>query len=364
MYLTKHALALAVLLATAAAGIAGEKPSAKVEFKGWFSNPVFSADGKVLVFAQMPALPYGARTGPTQIVLWSVPAAKELRRIEGPADDSLVGPIALAPNGKRLAMGLWNTAVRLLDLDTGKEVGRVEGSNGAQHLRFAPDGSSVAWLKQGTIHLTDPATAKELRQFSKDADGPANTLAFVADGKTLITSHSQATDITGAGGGKNRTFKHDITYWARDAVSGKKLYQVGDTLTETRKTLEGPPLCGLFPTADGKTVVIGGDRGVLEWCAVASGKKERELACPWKSPAEDPVRKVTIAGTGQVAAVATARGVVTVWDLTTGKELARMDPAHSIDHLVLSPDGKTLALHYQIGGQVGVVLLIYHVAGA
>jgi WD40 repeat protein len=346
---------------TAAAQPDGKTP-AKVEFKGWFSNPVFAADGKSLVYGQMAALPYGARTGPTQIIRLSSPAAKEMRRIEGPDDDSLVGPVAMSPDGKRMALGLWNTSVRLYDLDSGKPIGRVEGSRGAQNVCFAPDGSTVAWLQNGDVHLADPATAKELRAFAKDADGPTVALAFGARG--LITAHAQSTDITGAGGGKNRTFKWDITYFARDATSGKKLFQVGDMMTETRKSLEGRPQFGLFPSADGKTVVLAGDRGMVQWCDATTGKKTREVPCPWKSAADDPVRKVAVSANGQVAAVATGRGVVSVWDLAAGKELGRLDTAHSIDHLTLPPDGRTVAITYQIGGQVGAVLLVYEVGAA
>src|SRR2546427_81318 len=87
--------------------VADGKPPVKVEFTGWFSNPVFTRDGKTLVYAQMAALPYGARTAPTQLIFWNVAAGKEARKLDGPADDSLLGPIALSADGKRLALGLW-----------------------------------------------------------------------------------------------------------------------------------------------------------------------------------------------------------------------------------------------------------------
>jgi WD40 repeat protein len=371
MSLTKPQIAMTVLLilgldaggrdVRAAGALTQGKgmPPVKIEFAGWFSNPVFTADSKNLVFAQMAALPYGARTGPTQIIVLSAGTGKEVRRLEGPSDDSLLGPVALSADGKRLALGLWNTAVRLWDLDGGKAIGRVDGSRGAQRLCFAPDGSSVAWLQNGEIHLAEPATAKELRHFAKDADGPVIALAFTNGGKSVISGHSQSTDVSGPGAGKNRTFKHQINYWARDAVSGKKQYQVGDTVTEMRKSLEGPPLAVLFPSADGKTVLLAGDRGVIQVCDASTGKKQRELAVPWTPQADDPIRWLAISGSGQRVAVATARGVVSVWDLSAGKEVPRLETGHSIDHLVLSPDGKSLALTYQVGGKVGAVLLIY-----
>src|SRR5262245_47304885 len=133
MSLTKPQIAWTVLLLLAPVGAGAplpqgkETPPIKIEFEGWFSNAIFTADSKVLVYAQMKALPYGARTGPTQIILLSAADGKELRRLEGPSDDSLLGPVALSPDGKRLALGLWNTAVRVWDLDGGKAIGTVDG---------------------------------------------------------------------------------------------------------------------------------------------------------------------------------------------------------------------------------------------
>jgi eukaryotic-like serine/threonine-protein kinase len=155
-----------------------------------------------------------------------------------------------------------------------------------------------------------------------------------------------------------RTFKYQIIYWVRDAVSGKKLNQVGDTATEVRKSLEGQPLPGLFLSADGKTAFLAGDRGVLQVCDAATGKKQREMAVPWKH-GDDPVRRLAFSGDGRLVAVGTARGVVSVWDLGTAKEVHRFETGQNPDQLVLAPDGKTLVVTYETGGMVGAVMLIY-----
>jgi WD40 repeat protein len=369
MLIATRTIARALLLAAAIAGVGffaqedseaaeGEaKPAAKIEFAGWFSNPVFSADGKVMVYAQMAALPFGARTGPTQLVLWDVVADKEIRKIEGPADDSLLGPIALSPDGKRLAMGLWNTAVRVVDLESGKEVGRLENSNGAQHLRFSPDGRVLGWVRNGEVYLADAATLKELRHLGKD-ESPVGRFVFANEGKSVLTGHSKSA-VVGVGMGKNPTVKHELTCVAWDAGTAKKLHQVGEAITDMRLRFEGQPELNLLVSADGKKVTLAGDRGGIQVCDAASGKKEREVQVPWKAPEGDPIRKLALSANGQVAAVGTGRGVVSVWDLATGKELRRVETGHSLDHLALSPDGKTLAVTYQIGGRVGAELLLY-----
>jgi WD40 repeat protein len=352
----KHKLRF-VALAGVALTLLGADDPVKVEFPGWFSNPVFSADGKVLAYVRMEALASGARTAPTQIVLWDVGAGKEARRIAGPADDSLLGTVALSPDGKRLAVGLWNTAVRLWDLDKGKEIGRVKNSQGAMGLRFAPDGRTVGWLKDDEICLAEAATARELAHFGKEKDTRITGLAFADGGKTVLSGHLQSKDVSGPGAGKNKTLEHRITYWAREAAGGKKLHQIGETVTETRRVFDGLPAHELFVSSDGKTVYLVGERGI-QVCDAATGKKTRDIAAPWKAAANDPVRRLALSANGKVAALASAKGVVAVWDLTARKELRRIETAQSIDHLALSPDGKTLAISHQTPGRVGAVLLI------
>jgi WD40 repeat protein len=349
---------LLVFIVAGLAEAGDPKEPTKIEFKGWFSNPAFTADGKTLVYAQMAAIPYGARTGTTQVVVWNVAANKEARRFDGPADDSLIGPIALTPDGKRLALGLWNTAVRLLDVEGGKDLGRIEGSRGAQPLCFAPDGKTVAYLQNGEIHVADAATAKDLRHFGKEGDAPLGNVAFL-DGKTVLTVSTKFTDVSPPGTGKNRTFKHEITYTAWDATAGTKIGQVGEMMTQTRKSLEGPPLYSIFVTQGGKKIILASDRGGIEVCDVSTRKKEREIAAPWKTQENDHVRRLAFSANGEVVAAVTARGVISVCDLNTGKELHRIETGQNIDHVALSPDAKTLAVTYQIGGQVGAVMLIY-----
>src|SRR5206468_661023 len=108
---------------------------------------------------------------------------------DGPADDSLLGGIALSADGKRLALCLWNTSLRIWDLDGAKELGKPAGSQGAQHLCFALDGGAVGWLRNGEICLADAASARELQRIAKDIDGPALTLAFL--GKNVIAGYDQ-----------------------------------------------------------------------------------------------------------------------------------------------------------------------------
>ncbi len=347
-----------VVLAVAIPVLAGAAEPVKIEFKGWFSNPVFSSDGKTLVYARMGTLNPDGRTAPTQIILWDVSTGRETRRIEGPADDSLLGPIALSPDDKRLAIGLWNSAVRLWDLEAGKELARVENSRGARPLLFSPNGRMIAWLRSDEIYLASASTARELVHFGKEGNSRITSLTFVDGGKIVLTGRSQAA-LAGVGGGKNPSLEHQVTYWAHESATGKKLHQVGETSKETRRRFEGSPVHELFVSANGKTVLLAGTQGKIQVCDWMTGRKVRDMPVPWQSPADDRIRQLTLSGNGQIAALVTAKGNITIWDLAAGKELRRIEVGQSIDHVAISPDGKRLAVSHQTPGRVGAVLLLY-----
>lgn len=343
-----------VVFASSAPARADEKPPTKIEYNGWFSNPVFSADGKTLVYAQMGAIPFGGRTGPVQIVVWDLAKGKETRKIDGPADDSLIGALALSPDGKRLAMVLWNTSLRIWDLEKGTELGKAAGSQGAMQLRFSPGGDAIAWVRNGDISLTDPANAKEMKKMPQDADGPPSGLAFVGD--NLVAGYVQTKVL--AGGGKNPPVEHQISYWLRD-TTGKKLKSIGETVTDQRKRLEGMPTHSVFVSRDGKKVVLAGDRGVIQWCDPDTGKKTKQANVPWKSPLDDPIRNIAFSADLDIAAVCSAKGTVAFWDVALGKELQKHEVGNNVDHLAISPDGLTVAVTHQTPGRVGAVLIIF-----
>jgi WD40 repeat protein len=335
-----------------------EAPPVKIEYHGWFSNPVFSADGKSLVYAQLAALGPDARTAPTHFVVWNLATGKETQRIPGPADDSLLGSLAIAPDGKRVALNLWNTAVRIWDLSKAKETGRVEKSQGAMQLRFAPDGKTIGWLRNGDICLADAGTAQVQRQFGKEENFPVTRFAFANDGNIVIAGHAPS-KVVGVGGGKNKTLEYQVSYWAHDTATGNKLHQVGATVTEMRKMLEGPPPHDVFVADGGKTVFLATASGNIQICDAATGKKKKDIPFPWKQEAGDPIRQLAFAGDASVMAVVSMKGIISVWDLTTGKALRRIETGASLEHIALSPNGKTLAVTYQTPGKVGAVMMIY-----
>src|SRR4029079_3240396 len=98
--------------------------------------------------------------------LWNVKAGKELYSLKAPAS-----VLTFSPDGGLLAIGQI-TGVRLLDVRTGKDARRLEGSvSSPRGLAFSADSTMLA-IAEGTpgnrppafIHIYDVASGKGIRQ--------------------------------------------------------------------------------------------------------------------------------------------------------------------------------------------------------
>jgi WD40 repeat protein len=120
-------------------------------------------DGRVLVV--------DARSGQTERVFTDIPES--------------VSSISWAPNGKQLVAGARDQTVRILDVEAGKEAGRMEValSSGWVKVEASPDGKRLAWHG----YLTDTW----LRDIEKGSErrivvqGGTQSVAWSPDGKGI-----------------------------------------------------------------------------------------------------------------------------------------------------------------------------------
>ncbi len=96
----------------------------------------------------------------------------------------------------------------------------------------------------------------------------------------------------------------------------------------------------------------------LRRCGTRDGISRREIDFFGTAPEQpaEQLRPVALSADGTVAAVATAKGDVRLWDVTTAKELRLIKPGHThgLANLALSADGKVLVTG---GGEQGAVVL-------
>jgi RNA polymerase sigma factor (sigma-70 family) len=198
--------------------------------------------------------------------------------------------MALSPDGRLLASGSRDEAIRLWDVEAGKQVHQFEGPGQiAGGLAFAPDGKALAYgtaklgAAAGKIRLVDVKTGREIRAF--DSQGWVRVLVFSPDGKVLASWHS--------GLPPDKPF---VRLW--DVTTGKELCRHNGHPGGNGTIAFSP---------DGKLVVSGEDG--------------------WDS--------------GHTARAATA---IHLWEAATGRLLRRFEGHHSgVRSLSFSPDGLKLA---------------------
>jgi WD40 repeat protein len=325
---------------------------------------VFTPDGKTLI----------VRGNNLRVRLWDTTTGKEVRQLGDPATTNTFGVvnafiagvlnippetrlIALSPDGTRVVSASGNT-VRLWEVATGKELPLTGGHRRAPtSVALSPDGkTTVSWGTDFVVRRWETATGKQLSAFPSptgttlatfSTDGQLVALANT-DGSVRVhntTSGVQLHRFTVTQNGPARVNFIAGLVFSRDghmlAVrssldSSVRLYDVargtelrvmgvsgGDGLGPRRVVLFGAPTRGNGPglafSPDGKLLVSPGpgnnSMAVLD---VASGKELRRI------PLTQAVNSFTFSPDGRTLATENADLTVTLWEIASGKERARL----------------------------------------
>jgi RNA polymerase sigma factor (sigma-70 family) len=288
----------------------------------------YSADGRVIATAAWDGT----------VLLWDAHKGQVLRKFEvgdgGERPAYLLNPrqladLALAPDGKRVAVAGHDGVVRVWDAATGKETFRCEG----RCVAFAPDGKLLAVggrgidgaeVHLGLVRLFDAATGKEVRSLRGHLTMVGH-VAFSADGTTLVSTGVVLLGARDGSPGENET--RYVRFW--DVATGRERrgfpraeqYQQG-TLSPDGRTLAG--------TADrGKSIVL--------W-ETATGQRRREL-----TGHTSMLFALAFAPDGRTLASGGMDGTVRLWDLPSGKEVTRLEGHRGwVLSVAFAPDGTRL----------------------
>ncbi len=136
----------------------------------------FSPDGRILA------------TGDSNraVKLWDVTSHKQLNTLNGHTES--ISVLAFSVDGKTLASGGLDNSITLWSVDTGSELATFNGhENYISGVAFSPDGKTLASSSSdGSVKLWNIPAQKELATFEADT-GEESAIAFTADGRTLIT---------------------------------------------------------------------------------------------------------------------------------------------------------------------------------
>jgi RNA polymerase sigma factor (sigma-70 family) len=267
-----------------------------------------SPDGKTLAAGCQDA------AGSFSVRLWDIATGKHLRQLQGHRGE--VKRAAFSPDGKRLATGGADGALRVWDVATGEQALQLDGKRAVLALAFSGDGKTLAagGGEDGSPRLWDASTGKLLHELGSELGShylDVTSLAFSPDGKVVASAGTS-----------------DMIYlW--DVMTGKQL-----------RRLWGYAEAVAF-SPDGATLASGGSDSSIRLWEVATGK-ERE---PAATGHRGGVRAVAVSADGRLVATGGGDRVVRLWDPATGEELRAIDATSTwfMGAMALSPNGKVVA---------------------
>lgn len=309
-----------------------------------------------LQFAEGGKILTGAVSG--TIYRWDTASGKALT--PEAAGDSVVEQILVTPDGTRVVTRGQDGDAHLWDAATGKHLRHIRAA-WQRGLALSPDGRFLVWpVADNAVQYTNPAepnaiyTGNRLKLYDVAADrfverfpgfkGDAQELAFAPDGKTLVTiDHGDAT----------------VRVW--DVEAGKELRSFRVVREKEKRQSHHVWSASLSP--DGATLAVtyerANDRGLVGAHAVrlydvATGKERHELSGHLSyvsPPAFSPGSKLVVTASPPLSDFLQKQlnlppNQVFVWDVATGKRVARLPDGLPIGAIVaaFSPDGRTLAL--------------------
>jgi RNA polymerase sigma factor (sigma-70 family) len=230
--------------------------------------------------------------------------------------------LAFLDQDKALISADQNGTVHVLDSKTGKEVRRFNTSppgvwNTAQAL--SPDQKLLAASSPADgVGLWEVASGTVLRRIKVPQTQTAGCLAFSPDAKILALASDKPTEIT---------------FW--DTGTGQFLRRI-------QPGANPPTITQLDFSPDGRSIVAKTRDQVVHFWDATTGKEVYRFRTN-----DNCSPDYALAPDGKTVAVG-ERCVVGLWDLATGKELARLESESGSLSLVcavaFSPDGKLLAV--------------------
>jgi WD40 repeat protein/serine/threonine protein kinase len=275
--------------------------------------------------------------------------------------DRVQGYTALSPDGKTLAWGGEDRAVRLWDLTTGEGRGVLTGhTSKVAAVAFSPDGKMLAsGSNDSTARLWDVAAGRELAVLRGHKLGSVRSVTFSPDGRLLATGGSdQTVRVWEIATGRLQATLTGHTKWVESVVfspDGKTLVSWGltegtrlwDVATgQARADFPMIPRSGPVFSPDGKTLAFAHGYSVRLWDTGAG--RERVKTVPTlefiaESAAFSPDGK-TLAFAGSVVKLGEfrSRGEVRMLDVATGRVRATFETGFAVTFVAFGRDGHTL----------------------
>jgi len=274
--------------------------------------------------------------------------------------DNGVLAVAVSPDERLIATASTDRTARiwLLDVDETKRI-RTK-SIVPEDVTFSPDERLVV-ADYDRVRIWDVATSKEVVTLQQD--GPIRAVALRPDGHVLVSGDEQTLNVWDvANARKLSQVAHDgIVETAAYSSDGKllatstghrysrdpKIYiRLWETTawTKTAELLESGASLAFSP--DARSVALA-SKGSVRIVEITTAKELSKLNVVGS------VNAAAFSGDGSMLATGYSDGSARVWDVLTGKEQKRLETGHAVESVAFSRDGRWVALGTRIDNGSG-----------
>ena len=309
-----------------------------------FYSVAFSPDGTMLALG----------TYDSKIKLWDTAAGTTTATFEG--HRSTVYSVAFSPDGTKLVSGSYDLTVMLWDVATGTHATLEGHKDVVQSVAFSPDGTTLAsGSDDHTVRLWDAVTGTHIATLEGHTDW-VFSVAFSPDGKILASGASDGTvrlwDVATrtnsatfeghTGWVRSVAFSPDGTTLASVATGGKvRLWEVatGNAYTFARGHKGWMNTVAFSP--DGTTIASGYDNRTVELWDVETAASTAILKGHHLR-----INDVTFSPDGTILASGSSDHTIKLWDPATGANTATLESNEyrvAVRTVAFSPDGTKIA---------------------
>lgn len=263
----------------------------------------YSPDGKFLA------------AGAGKIIrVWDANTGQILLALTGHEDD--IYSVAFSPDGKLIASGSDDDEIKIWNAENGKELKTLSGHSGdVSSVAFSPDGKSLAsGSADDTVKLWNVETGQPVKTFIGHLND-VSSVAFSADNRFIVSGSADKT----------------IKIWAVGAVAEVR------TLTGNR---DGILAVSISP--DGRTIISGSRDNLIKLWDTAANRERQTISgsATLRNPVFSPDKSL-------IAFV--ADDTIQLRETATGKLLRTYEgKSQTLNPIVFSPDGKLLAIPYEV----------------
>ncbi|MCI0393988.1 MAG: WD40 repeat domain-containing protein [Chloroflexi bacterium] len=269
----------------------------------------FSPDGRYLLSGGT-TIPYGAEyTSVTH--LWDMVTGSEAISL---THDYQVVDASFSPDGRYFAtIGQTANTVSVFDAESGTEIFSIQ-NKGYLGVRFSPNGQYMATMDLDTIWLWDTTKWREVMVITEVYSA---NFRFGPDDRVIVF--------------EGRDTERNSTLYVREIATNREVLKL--PYEDGVRSIDISPDNQYLAVSSGSFWEY---NSALQIWNIASGDKLIDL------PTNNELGKVTFSHDGRYLAFESTEGVVSVLDMTTQEEVARLMHPRAIFSISFSPDNRQL----------------------